>query len=110
MEEVAGGLSKPFNEELNDLYSLLGIRVIRQRRIRWVGHVAQKGEKKMHAGFWSSNIKERAHLKDQVLDIGEILRTMLGIISRSSCKKWFKKIGDLTYTNIIYLLCNVVYC
>jgi len=28
-----------------------------------VGHVAQKGEKKMLAGFWLSNIKERAHLK-----------------------------------------------
>jgi len=70
MEEVAGGLEKTFGEELNDLYSLLGIiRVIRQRRMSWVGHVAQKGEKKMHARFWLSNVKERAHLKDLVLDI-----------------------------------------
>jgi len=46
---VAGGLSKPFSEELNDLYSLLGIiRLMRQKRISWVGHVAKKGEKKMH--------------------------------------------------------------
>jgi hypothetical protein len=70
MEEVAGGLSKTFSEKLNDLYSLLGIvRVIRQRRVSWVGHVAEKGEKKMHAGFWLSNVKERGHLKDLVLDI-----------------------------------------
>jgi len=46
---VAGGLSKSFSEELNDLYSLLAIiRVMRQKRISWVGHVAQKGGKKMH--------------------------------------------------------------
>jgi hypothetical protein len=45
MEELAGGLSKPFIEEINNLYSSLGIvRVIRQRRISWVGHVAHKGE------------------------------------------------------------------
>jgi hypothetical protein len=45
MEEVTGGSSKPFIGELNDLYSLLGIvRLIRQRRISWVGHVAHKGE------------------------------------------------------------------
>jgi len=71
MEEVAaGGLIKTFSEELNDLYSLLGIiRVIRQRSISWVEHVAQKGEKKVHAGFWLNNIKERAHLKDLFLDI-----------------------------------------
>jgi hypothetical protein len=69
MEEVAG-LSKTFSEEPNDPYSLLGVvRVIRRRRISWVGHVAQKGEKRMHAGFWLCNVKERAHLKDLVLGI-----------------------------------------
>jgi len=45
---VAGGLRKSFIEEHNGLYSLLGIiRVMRQKRISWVGHVAQNGEKKM---------------------------------------------------------------
>jgi len=33
------------NEELRDLYSLLNIvRVVKSRRMRWVGHVARMGE------------------------------------------------------------------
>ena len=33
------------NEELNDLYSLPSIvRVVKLRRVRWVGHVARMGE------------------------------------------------------------------
>ena len=38
---------KLHNEELNDLYSSLNIfRLIRSRRMRWVGHVVRMGEKR----------------------------------------------------------------
>jgi hypothetical protein len=44
--EVTGELRILLNEELNDLYpSPNVIRVIKSRRIRWVGHVARKGGK-----------------------------------------------------------------
>jgi hypothetical protein len=44
---MTGGWRKLHNEELRDLYSLPSItRIIRSRRMRWVGHVARMGEKR----------------------------------------------------------------
>jgi hypothetical protein len=46
-DEVMGGWRKLHNEELHDLYSSPSIiRIIKFRRMRWVGHVAQMGEKR----------------------------------------------------------------
>jgi hypothetical protein len=45
-DEVIGGWRKLHNEELHDLYFLPSIiRIIKSRRMRWVGLVGQKGEK-----------------------------------------------------------------
>jgi hypothetical protein len=45
--EVARGGKKLHNEELHNLYSPLSIiRMIKSRRMRWVGHVARIGEKR----------------------------------------------------------------
>ena len=44
-DEVRGEWGKLHNEELNDLYSLPNIvRVVKSRRMRWVGHVARMEE------------------------------------------------------------------
>jgi hypothetical protein len=44
-DEVTGGWKELHNEELHNLYSSLTIiRIIKSRRIRWVGHVARLEE------------------------------------------------------------------
>jgi hypothetical protein len=44
-DEVIGGLRKLHNEEFHNLYcSPSIIRMIKSRRIGWVGHVARMGE------------------------------------------------------------------
>jgi hypothetical protein len=46
-DEATGDLRGLYNEELNDLYSAPNImRVIKSRRMRWVGHVARTGEER----------------------------------------------------------------
>jgi hypothetical protein len=46
-DEVVGGLRKLHNEKLHNLYSPPSIiRMIKPRRMRWMGHVARMGEKR----------------------------------------------------------------
>jgi hypothetical protein len=46
-DRVKGRLTKLHNEELRDLYSSPSIiKMIKSRRMRWVGHVARMGENK----------------------------------------------------------------
>jgi hypothetical protein len=47
------GWRKLHNEELNNSYCLPSIiRIIKSRRMRWVGHVARMGRRGIHIGFW----------------------------------------------------------
>jgi hypothetical protein len=48
-DEETGGWRKRHNEELNNLYSSLSIiRIIKSRKMRWVGNVARMGGRGMH--------------------------------------------------------------
>jgi hypothetical protein len=52
-DEVTGGSRKVHNEELHNLYSSPRIiRMIKSRRMKWVGHVARMGRRGMHIRYW----------------------------------------------------------
>jgi len=62
-DEVTGEWRKVHNEEYNDLYSSPNnIRVIKSRRIKWMG----RG--KMYTRFWWGDLRERDHLEDPGVD------------------------------------------
>jgi hypothetical protein len=52
-DEVTGEWRRLHNEARNDLYSPNIICVIKSRRIRWAGHVAHMGDRRVgvHIGF-----------------------------------------------------------
>jgi hypothetical protein len=59
---LTGDWRKLHNEELHNLYSSpYVIRMIKSRRMRWLGHVAQMEEKGMHIGYWWESQKEQDH-------------------------------------------------
>jgi len=63
--EVTREWRKLHNEEPNDLHcSLNTVRVIKSRRMRWVGHVARMERGEANREFWLGNLRERNHFED----------------------------------------------
>jgi len=66
-DEVTGEWRRLHNAELNDWYSSPK-RVIKLRRMRWVGHVARMGEERGCIGSWWENRREGDHWEDLGVD------------------------------------------
>jgi hypothetical protein len=61
-DEIIEGWRELHNKELHNLCSSPNIiRIIRSRRMRWEGHIACMGEKRMHLEFWWEIQEERDH-------------------------------------------------
>jgi PAS domain-containing protein len=76
--EVTGEWRKLLDEELNDLYSFPNIiRVIKLRRVRWVGHVVRMGERRGAYRVLMTELRDQReinHLEDPDVDGKVILR------------------------------------
>jgi len=59
-DEETGEWRKLHKEELNDLYCSPNIfRVIKSRRMRWAGHVARMGQRRVSYGVFVAEIWEK---------------------------------------------------
>jgi len=68
-DEVTGERRKLHTEKPDDMYSSPNIvRVIKSRRMRWVGHVVHMGERSGHTRFWWGMPSETDHLEDPSVD------------------------------------------
>jgi hypothetical protein len=71
---VTGGWRKLHKELLPDLYSSPSIiRMMKLRRMRWVGHIAQIERRSTHVDYWWESQRERDHYVDEWIILRWIL-------------------------------------
>jgi len=79
--EVTGEWRKLHNEELSDLYSSPNIfRVIKSRRMRWMGHAARIGERRGVHSVLVGKPEVRDHLGDPGVDENNITMDLHDVV------------------------------
>ena len=68
-DELTGDWRRLHNEELYDLCCSPDItRVIKSRRMRWVGHVARRKTEVVHMWICGGYLRKREHLEEARVD------------------------------------------
>jgi hypothetical protein len=62
------------------LYTSSNNRVIKSRRMGWVGQMARMGERRCVQGFGGENLREREYLEDITIDGRIILKWKHGMV------------------------------
>jgi hypothetical protein len=69
------GKGKITYKALRNIYSSPNIaRMVKSKRMRWVGHVTPMARRDVYMGVWWRNLRERDHLEDHGIDVKIILR------------------------------------
>jgi hypothetical protein len=120
-KEVKGGWIKQHNEELHNLhiFPLNIIRVLKSKRMTWMGHVPRMRREEINIKFWWEKMKGRSSLeglgkyniKTYVKQIGVLGYGMDSCGSRSGFRVGFYCHGNESQSTICsYLSTWLTYC
>jgi len=73
-DQGTGQWGKLYEERCEFYFSLNIIRMIKLRRIRWVGNIAHMGDRGVHTEFWWENLREGDSFDDLRLHGSIILK------------------------------------
>jgi hypothetical protein len=68
------GRTRLYNKKVYKSHSLRNIKTVKFKRMKRARHVTRPEEIKTHTQHYSENVKEREHLRELVIDDGQLLK------------------------------------